>query len=171
MIFNIQYKNDSKENIEKVTEGYNIAAKVLLSNEFLDAIKDTVRFTYTKDSTYLIATQLEMNVKLIVDGYAPMITVKDYFYKSKSVIATTFSSSPHSIFVNRHNTSRLDLEDYVGNGLHEFGHNPMDYKHGTNHPPGSWLGWIRGDREDKRLSVPHTFDRVGLEVARAKGWL
>lgn len=163
MIFDIQYKEPV------VYDGYAIAGEVLMSNAFLERVADVVKFTYTKDSSLQVASMLATHQELFMMGTVNPVPVLKYYYKSKSVIATTYSNT-RGIYVNSY--LLRDVETYVGNGCHEFAHVPLGYSHGkTNFPPGSWRGYLMGDREDKNLSVPHMFATIGVQLAKEKGMI
>ena len=163
MIFDIKYKE------LVVYDGYAIAGEVLASGDFYERIMDVVKFTYTKSSSLEVAKNHSFNVNLFMSGAVNPVPVLKYYYKSKSVIATTYSNT-RGIYVNSY--LLRDVETYVGNGCHEFAHVPLGYSHGkTNFPPGSWRGYLMGDREDKNLSVPHMFATIGIQLAKEKGMI
>lgn len=161
MIFDIQTSN------KKVAEAYFLAQDILISQQFLSRLYDCTKFTYTKDSRLLVVSNFENTRDRILLGGIQRISVKDYTYRSKSVVATTYKNDP-AIYINLFNVSRFTTEIYVANAAHEFGHNPLGYSHGSNFPPGSWRGRIMGDREDKNFSVPHTLETIALEIYRKR---
>ena len=152
----------------KIREGYQIAEKILLDDEFT-RILALQNFTYTKDKGFMVALSLRDSVARIKANQALAINIEEYYYKNSNVIGMTKGGS--TIFVNRNGINSKPLKTFIGNALHEFGHHPMGYSHGSNFPPGSWKGRLLGDFANKNLSVSHTLDRLGLAFAKTKGYL
>lgn len=160
MLFDVQYEN------KKVIEGYRLAEEVLQSSGFYELLMNVEKYTYTSLSPEVVRRRLVDTVVILPQT----VRVKSYYRPSKAVIATTGrKQDPEAIFVNRYNINRSSEVTYFLNGIHEWTHKPMGFRHGTNYPPGSWRGWILGDREDKNLSVSHTFERLAKQYAESRG--
>jgi hypothetical protein len=167
VIFDIQYKD------QKVVDGYSIADEVLRSDEIIERIQDLVELTYTKHSPIDVSMGLQYHRKNILLNLAPKIAVKSYYYRSPSVIATTYPSVPRTIFVNSRNIPSFPLQTYIENAAHEFGHVPMGYGHGSNWTQDTWKGRmmcrLSGDKEDKSKSVPRVLEKIVIDIAKQKG--
>lgn len=167
MIFDIQYKEP------KVYDGYAIAGEILCGPDIIERIEDVERFTYTKEASRDVARTVLKARENILNGSNPKIVIKDYFYPSKSVIATTDSRYPNTILVNRKNVWKYEVVDYIRNGAHEAGHCPFGYGHGSNWPQNTWKGRImrrlNGDTEDMYQSVPCLLEELVLQLAKEKG--
>lgn len=163
MIFDVQFQN------QKVIDGYSIAGSILGNLDFHDRIYSQEEFTYTKQSPALVALALQRAIEKIRKGFGPMVIVDSYFYRNANVIAKTLPGDGiNKIFINKNSVPFATVETYIKNGVHEFGHEPMGFSHGTNYPPGSRIGWLMGDRADKNKSVNHTLERLAIEFAKER---
>jgi hypothetical protein len=140
----------------KIAAGYKMAELVLNGSLLLKKIGEIKKLTYTEDYPSEVIEKL---VKIKQMGI--IIPVEPYFYKNSSVIGMTKGDG--SIYVNLNGfSSRRDF-DYLANGLHEFGHYPLGYGHGSNFPNG-WRAKMLGDFADKRLSVPYQIAEIGSKI-------
>lgn len=160
MIFDIQYKEP------KVYDGYAIAGEILCGPDIIERIKDVVKFTYTNHLPQQVADALLRHRQEMMSDKVP---VKKWWYWRKTTIETTFKND-RSIYINSNGASSRRVETYIQNAGHSIGH-LIGYGHGTNYPPGSWKGWLLGDREDKNMSVPHWLGQAVLQLAKEKGMI
>lgn len=163
MIFEIEVLN------KKVTNGYEIAGEILAGREIIDELWKIRTFTYSLESGRYVANKL-------ADRFHPQgkpVLVQEYYYESKSVVGTTFSDKP-GIFVNRYNFHRFPLSQYIRNGAHEVAHH-IGFGHGSNWTQDNWKGRmmckLKGDVEDKNLSVPYVLEEIVIKLAKKRGLL
>lgn len=162
MIFDIQHSS------QKIQAAYAIASEMILSLDLIERIEDLPAFTYTTQSPVMVAMTLRSIQVQVEQKRFQAIPVKHWWHRSRDVVATTFKGD-RSIYINDKGISYYGINQYIRNGAHEFGHTPMGYSHGTNFPPGSFRGWMLGDREDKNFSVNHSLERLVLQLAIEKG--
>jgi hypothetical protein len=168
MIFEIKHSHN------KVKTGYLIAGQILCDRKIQDRLLKVVKLTYTDKTAREVVQALAFHTEAIVSGLAPKIPVLNYYSKSNSVIATTFSDKV-GIYVNDRNISSRSLETYIGNGAHEFGHLPMNFGHGSNWSQDSWKGRmmcrVMGDFADKSWSVPYLLASLTVQIAKEEGYI
>lgn len=145
--------------LDHVITGYLSAQRVINNPAFLAKIYKAEKFTYTKD------TPAEVYAKIndIVLGKDIEINILSYWYKNSGVVAMT--KGGNEIFVNLNGVNYRNKDDYFENALHEFGHNPFGYSHGSNFPNG-WRARMMGDFADKRKAVPQSLARFGSEFLK-----
>lgn len=165
MIFDIQYQDP------KVYDGYAIANEIIQGPELAERIEDLVKLTYTHFKPVDVSEILRDHIEMMASGRAPRVPVKQYYYPSKNVIATTFKDE-FAIYVNSKNVPYKTVRTYLENGAHEFAHKPLGFGHGSNYTQdtrwGRMMCRINGDREDKSFSVPAVFERLVYEIAKEK---
>lgn len=167
MIFDIQTMN------KKIVDAYSIAQEIMLSEEFDSRLSDVRKYTYTTVEPKKIYSSFSIFREAIKTGKAEKIRVKAYIYPSKSVVATTgLKDDPEAIFINMNNINYFPFSQYVGNASHEWSHKPFGFGHGSNYTQqtrwGRMMCRLSGDKEDKDFSVPYTFERIVLEIAKSK---
>lgn len=162
---------DIKHTSKKVQDAYSIAAEVLTGGDIVDRLMDIRTLTYTSKTPRDVICDLLFHTDSIVSGLTPKIPVLNYYSRSNSVIATTFSDK-FGIFVNDKHVNSRSSATYIRNGAHEFGHLPMGYGHGSNWTRDTWKGRamcrILGDKEDKNMSVSYILEEVVLQIAKEK---
>ena len=164
MIFNIQHPS------KKVSDGYSIAAEILMGQDIQERILDLRKLTYTTATPKEVASALAFHIESIVSGLTPKIPVLNYYDKG-SAIATTFSDKV-GIYVNDRLVNNHVVTDYISNAAHEWAHSPMGFRHGSNWMQDTWFHRRMcnacGDFADKGQSVPLLFGKMVLQLAKEK---
>lgn len=142
----------------KIQSGYQSAQLIVNNTVFAKEISKIPKLTYTDDSPAKVSEKIMESINSSKNLYIPIET---YFYKNSSVIGMTKGDG--KIYININGLSSRSNITYLENALHELGHFPFGYGHGSNFPNG-WRARMMGDFANKKLSVPYQFAQIGKQI-------